>query len=448
LREDLREFSGTTVLDPSMEYYLFKRALCASALRRSGDAEGVRKTETFCLDAIKALQEYELGRDSRTVATLRMYESLWWDLSDALALVGDSRLDVSAGPPELERHFIYVDEEELPVGCSQQPPRQDAAKPVLAYDPQTVRVGPLWVSKLLVTTEWFSRFWSSPDRDECFYATGRQWLQGDERLKRDIAEDFDLTSLRCFWKESSEQVNREDAESDVIALARSRALGETQIALWDSTQADERFSARGNPVVGVTWWEAQAYCVWWSRHVLPLFPFPKECTADLLTDWEWEALRRRFYDDTGGPGGDRFRNRMTAAHLRVGRGPQMRRPLHVGMYPVPAGVGPTDMIGNVWEWTRSVTFGRIERSSEADGVFGKTAWNHVDEHQEKLARASGRDETDRENDLRYRTTRGSSYFAIDLESAWNASYRLCDPPYMSFIDLGFRIAVYPSSGLN
>jgi formylglycine-generating enzyme required for sulfatase activity len=44
-----------------------------------------------------------------------------------------------------------------------------------------------------------------------------------------------------------------------------------------------------------------------------------------------------------------------------------------------------------------------------------------------------------------RLVRGGSFFAEDLQHALNPAIRLCDPPYMSYIDLGFRIAIYGPS---
>ncbi|MFC7479237.1 hypothetical protein ACFQX7_03040 [Luedemannella flava] len=54
-----------------------------------------------------------------------------------------------------------------------------------------------------------------------------------------------------------------------------------------------------------------------------------------------------------------------------------------------------------------------------------------------------RDIADRPYDLTYRAVRGGSFFSDDQAAATDPAYRLCDPPFSSYVDLGFRICVYP-----
>jgi formylglycine-generating enzyme required for sulfatase activity len=101
------------------------------------------------------------------------------------------------------------------------------------------------------------------------------------------------------------------------------------------------------------------------------------------------------------------------------------------------------MVGNVWEWTRSRVFGRIVSSAQADDRFGPTAWDDSDKEAEQTPVHPLRDVVDAHDDLSYRATRGGSFFSIDEQAAWHPAYRLCDPPFSSYFDLGFRFAVYP-----
>jgi formylglycine-generating enzyme required for sulfatase activity len=386
--------------------------------------------------------------------------TLWWDLSDAFSLLGDPRTYIPVGSAAPSGVFTYVENQNVPIGIERMPHRSDLAKPVAPYFPQEVTIGPLWVANFLVATEQFRAFWHAPGRDRYFTATGKQWIEQDENLLREIERSFELTAERCFWKERRESavIRRSDGSRDPLDVARDRALHPRgRVALWDPTQVDDRYSAKGNPVVGVTWWEAMAFCRWWTANILPTAGFPPGSRADLLTDWEWEGIRRLYYEAAQTPQASRLlRDHAYPAHLRrgdegegsslaQGRARSILRPLHVGVFPVPVGAGPTDMIGNVWEWTRSRVFGTIVPSDEMSTSFGATAWDPVDIFQERLISHEFRERTSDLNDLSFRAVRGGSFFSVDEEASWNPAYRLCDPPYSSYFDLGFRIAIYPPS---
>jgi len=131
-------------------------------------------------------------------------------------------------------------------------------------------------------------------------------------------------------------------------------------AYWD----DARYNQPGQPVVGVTWYEARAYCAWlegrlrevagaltvWEGGRLSPLALPQVgCTVRLPSEAEWEAAvrggRPRAY-----PGGGRW----DAERANTWEG-HVLRPSPVGVYP--QGVnkwGVHDGAGNVWEWTRSL----------------------------------------------------------------------------------------------
>jgi formylglycine-generating enzyme required for sulfatase activity len=107
-----------------------------------------------------------------------------------------------------------------------------------------------------------------------------------------------------------------------------------QPAYWD----DERFSDPQQPVVGVTWYEAMAYCHWLSEKTGVPVRLPSEA--------EWEKAARgtdgRIY-----PWGDERPD-----ENRCNFGYYVWRPTPVGKYS-PQGDSPhgcADMAGNVWEW--------------------------------------------------------------------------------------------------
>ena len=136
----------------------------------------------------------------------------------------------------------------------------------------------------------------------------------------------------------------------------------TQPEYWDHPRLGK--SRRGYPVVGVSWYEAMAYCRWFAEQLhASRFTFqvwrdgkletlnlkPATITVRLPTEEEWIAA-------AGGAEGDRFPwgNEWDESCANTAEG-GIGGTTPVGMYPSgksdPYGVW--DMAGNVWEWTTS-----------------------------------------------------------------------------------------------
>jgi formylglycine-generating enzyme required for sulfatase activity len=421
------------------------RGLIASSYRRLGD------------DRLAAKLRAELMTRCATQAVSPLSPKELADLSDALSLIGDPRLQAARRARySLDSDFFtFIDRQRVVIGSTVIPARLDDAKPVLPYIKTEVEIGPLWVANYLVTNEQFAEFWGDPDRGDYFSGTGACWFRAEAELLERVGEAFDIAATRCFWKETAEEARvavegTEAAYISILEVARQRALRSDRIKLWDPNQADARFSAKESPVVGINWWEADAFCAWWTDRYLGGTVSDAATRAELLTDWEWEAVRRIYYE---GPHEDRltYASDRYLAYLRsqsitrrLGMRPaSVMRPIHVGLMPVPAGSGPTDMVGNVWEWTRSRVFGRIVAAEHNEGDYGFTGWTDGDAEAERMPLHADRDAPDNGDELTYRTTRGASFFSMDDQAAWHPAYRLCDPPFSSFADLGFRFAVYP-----
>jgi len=106
---------------------------------------------------------------------------------------------------------------------------------------------------------------------------------------------------------------------------------------------DEKWNGLSFPVVGVSWYEAKAFCRW-------LNSFKDDYTYDLPHEHCWEAAARgkngREYP--WGDSTDQLEERLNC--WEVG----LKRTSPVGMFPkgdTPAGI--LDMAGNVWEWCKN-----------------------------------------------------------------------------------------------
>lgn len=105
---------------------------------------------------------------------------------------------------------------------------------------------------------------------------------------------------------------------------------------------EERWNKPDYPVVGVSWYEVQAYCNWLSVKENRNYHLPTEAQWEKAASWDEEKQHVRIY-----PWGDQFdQEKCNTAELESGgttsveRYPQGRSPY-----------GCHDMAGNVWEWT-------------------------------------------------------------------------------------------------
>jgi formylglycine-generating enzyme required for sulfatase activity len=126
----------------------------------------------------------------------------------------------------------------------------------------------------------------------------------------------------------------------------------TEPYYWD----DIRYNNPAQPVVGVTWYEAAAYCRWLTQQGHAQGWLPKDQEIRLPTSLEWERAARhtdqRPYPwDTKEPTPERANYKET----------EIGRPSPVGCFPAGAAVcGAQDMAGNVLEWL-ATPYGKSEQ---------------------------------------------------------------------------------------
>lgn len=143
------------------------------------------------------------------------------------------------------------------------------------------------------------------------------FLMGDSRDKNAPVHKVYLDS---YWVDTREVTNAQYREFVT-------GTGHAAPRYW----GEAKYNDPNQPVVGVSWHDANAYCSWKGKR--------------LPTEAEWERAARgaqsRLY-----PWGDRFE--VTRTNTRETRN---RRPMPVGTFPEGASSeGLLDMSGNVWEW--------------------------------------------------------------------------------------------------
>jgi formylglycine-generating enzyme required for sulfatase activity len=195
---------------------------------------------------------------------------------------------------------------------------------------------------------------------------------------------------------------RDDAATEGLELWQRRE-DKDRPTWWN----DERFGiARPNdPVVGVSWYEATAFCRWLTQHLDDGYAYRLPSEAE----WEYAArgATRRIY-----PWGDAEPDAERANFNKIYDGTSA-----VGCFPrgaTPEGI--LDLAGTVWEWTR------LEyRAYPYDPDDG---------------REEGRDPAGKSF-----TFRGGSW--LNLPITLRAADRLLGSPDNHYNNLGFRLARRP-----
>ena len=178
---------------------------------------------------------------------------------------------------------------------------------------------------------------------------GESTGEGIKQQWRDIRQHFqaNFDSIRNEHRQGRitsqqadeiENITRMDDDAFEALLEERYLPGrQTQPAFWNDTA----FNNPAQPVVGICWYEARAYCAWLSAQTGQVFRLPSEA--------EWEAAAR-------GPAGRRYAygddfdaTRCNAFETHI------RRTTPVGIFPggeTPEGL--IDMTGNTWDWTSSL----------------------------------------------------------------------------------------------
>ena len=151
---------------------------------------------------------------------------------------------------------------------------------------------------------------------------------------------------------------------------------------------DEQQERSNHPVMGVSWFEAAAYCRWLTERLrsqdtlpepLPTFLREKGYVVRLPTEAEWEKAARGD-DGRQWPWGNEFQSQLCNSSES-----DLGGTTPVGIYPAGASpCGCLDMAGNVWEWTNTLSRdypyraedGREDPEAEGSRVLRGGSWNY------------------------------------------------------------------------
>jgi formylglycine-generating enzyme required for sulfatase activity len=248
---------------------------------------------------------------------------------------------------------------------------------------------------------------------------GGTFTMGADNLGERDEQPAHAVTLAAFWLDRLEVTN---AEYEACVRAAVCKPYRAQVAEDMKLGSDKRFRGAAQPVVGVSWFDAQAYCGWRGKRL------PREA--------EWEKAARSP-DKRKYPWGEAEPD---PARLACFAGSRSGATQPVGSFPSGAGpYGHLDLAGNVWEWTADVYDPyAYKRATASQGVPGsceevKKAQDELRENHEQGYTGTNPIPTECE-----RVLRGGAfnYNAKGLR----ASNRVHHAPNFRLVVAGFRCA--------
>jgi formylglycine-generating enzyme required for sulfatase activity len=236
-----------------------------------------------------------------------------------------------------------------------------------------------------------------------------KWVSGDVSTRSDLIERSRQQAKIHF---SSELVGQRLIPDQIPERCAEMINRELPLCWFDPA-----FNRPNQPVVGINWWEAIAYCLWLELRCKQEGSLKPGDQIGLPTEAEWETAARlcgagnAYPWITGGPS----ENSHTRAAVAPGNTPAILRSCGVGLFRATETKLPIfDLVGNAWEWTASKS-----------QLYSEDTFNQV------IAIEQG---------VHDRICRGSSWLSSEEESP-QITFRSFDPPFNAYEDLGFRIVL-------
>ena len=238
-----------------------------------------------------------------------------------------------------------------------------------------------------------SQFWSTNE--------AKMWAAQDESFVQKLSRTIE-DEIR-FHYETEILAGRVTAD-DLKSIAARLACRQEPL-FW----RNPRLNQLNQPVVGVNFWECEAFCNWLTHYLSEQNLLPDGQVIRLPTEFEWEYAARRG-SGMPFPWGQESPMDPLRAHVRDNQNAGLARTCAVGLFPFARWPdGPLDMTGNVWEWTSS----SVTRYDSAEATL---------------------------EDKAMRITRGGSWLTQEPE-AIEVTFRTFDPPFNAYEDLGMRVVV-------
>ncbi|QQS45407.1 MAG: SUMF1/EgtB/PvdO family nonheme iron enzyme [Acidobacteriota bacterium] len=390
-------------------------------------------TEVRVSDGLKReIQNALISRAQDMKADLRARISA----GEALGEIGDPRFELRKGPfgDYLLPPLVSIPGGTYPIGLNDG--QYDDEKPE-----HPVEIAAFQIGQFPVTNAEYKKFidaggyddeqwWDTTDSLKWLREGGSEGEKQGWRLHRQTLQNWSEEGLRDLVKR-----NRA-TEEEVEDWLETRNWSDEEFESWLNEKCpagklyrqpeyldDTRFNNHAQPVVGVTWFEARAYCNWLTANAHGVPPSGGQSndsktrlkmeirTFSLPTEVEFEAaargeIGRKF---SYGNDYDPLRANVWDTHIR--------RTSPVGIFDNATPEGAYDLTGNVWTWTLS----------EYKPYLDQSAGDREDIHKTGVRRV----------------LRGGSW--DDGQDLARAVCRVNDSPSVRFNGFGFRVVVRPPS---
>jgi formylglycine-generating enzyme required for sulfatase activity len=287
----------------------------------------------FPLDRAQANRAELAQRLERQMINLQLEPRFRRRLGLALAALGDPRFSPSphvsrergAGSESLMPTLVIIPSGEFGMGTSEDEEKHLKEKyKIEAWDDEKpqhpVFIPEFQIGRYLVTNAEFHAFVDAKGYENKDYWSDNGWRWRTGQLEPNLSWITDEATRKNY--------------ADWLARRPKEKRG--QPFFWDNPQ----WNADNLPVVGVTWYEAEAYCKWLTTLTGQPFRLPTEA--------EWEKAARGPHSSVWPWGNTWDAERCNSEESKLGA------TTPVGMYPHGAAVWPDgpveDLIGNVWEW--------------------------------------------------------------------------------------------------